>query len=373
LSYRLECLSPGFGARVTGIDLRAPVDADTAARLNGDLIEHRVLVLPGQELDHASHVRFSRHFGPLDVYPVARYVVPEHPEVLRISNIFENGEPIGLYDGDEQEEWHTDCSWKPVMSRASLLYSAIAPAKGGDTVFADATAAYDDLSAAAKTRIDGLRAVHSMAHLVEQERAANPHKKRLSAEERARMPDVAQPVVRTHPLTGRRSLLLGSMIISGVEGMDPTRSRALLDELLAHATADRYLYRHHWSVGDLVIWDNDATMHTRTACDSTRHYRLLYRTTVMPASRAVWPAAVWPHPSGDARRPDPGRWQDRADAYLAGLPAPGRVPMSRCGEGWSVDRLGDLPDVPRRVGEGGGAAAPRPVDRTVEQRDAVLL
>lgn len=281
MPYQLEPLSPAFGARITGLDLREEVDEETVASLVADLTDRRVLVLPGQRLDHADHVRFSRHFGPLDVYPVARYVVPEHPEVLKISNIFENGEPLGLYDGDKQEEWHTDYSWKEVMSRASLLYSVIAPEEGGDTIFADTTTAYDDLSDGLKARIENLYAVHSMNYLVELELATNPHKKPLTQEEKDRIPDVAQPIVRTHPVTGRRSLLLGSMIISGIVGMAREESTALLDELLAHATATRYLYRHHWAVGDLVIWDNAATMHTRTACDSTRHHRLLHRTTVM--------------------------------------------------------------------------------------------
>jgi taurine dioxygenase len=280
-SYKLEPLTPGFGAAVTGLDLREPVDQETAGGLMAALTEHRVLVVPGQDLDHARHVAFSRLFGPLDVYPVARYVVPDHPEVLKISNIFENGEPIGLYDGDEQEEWHTDYSWKAVMSRASLLYSAIAPEEGGDTIFADSTTAYDDLPDAVKDRVEDLSAVHSMAHLVDQELKTNPHKKPLTPEERERTPDVEQPLVRRHPVTGRRSLLLGSMIVSGVVGLPDAESSELLGELHAHATADRYLYRHRWSVGDLVIWDNDATMHTRTACDHERHHRLLYRTTVM--------------------------------------------------------------------------------------------
>lgn len=280
-SYELAALSPAFGATVTGLDLRKPVGQETADSLIGDLTRHRVLVLPGQELDHAAHVAFSRLFGPLDVYPVARYVVPEYPEVLKISNIFENGEPIGLYDGDDQEEWHTDYSWKNVMSRASLLYSAVAPDQGGDTIFADATTAYDDLSEELKERIEDLRAVHSMNYLVEQEIKINPHKKPLTQEEKDRSPDVEQPLVRTHPVTGRRSLLLGSMMISGIVGLDEAESTALLDELHAHATAEKYQYRHRWSVGDLVIWDNDATMHTRTACDHELHHRLLYRTTVM--------------------------------------------------------------------------------------------
>lgn len=280
-TYTLEPLTPAFGARVVGLDLSEPVDRGTADALVADLTRHRVLVLTGQRLEHEDHVRLSRMFGPLDVYPVARYVVPEHPEILKISNIFVDGEPIGLYDGDEQEEWHTDYSWKKVMSRASLLYSAVAPAEGGDTIFADSTTAYDDLPEELKERIEGLHAVHSMAYLVEQELETNPYKKPLTPEERERTPDVAQPLVRRHPVTGRRSLLLGSMIISGIPELDPDEGRALLDRLHEHATSPRYLYRHHWSVGDLVIWDNDATMHTRTACDHTRHQRLLYRTTVM--------------------------------------------------------------------------------------------
>lgn len=278
--YQLDPLSPTFGAKISGLDLREPVDQGTSAKLIEDLSRHRVLVLSGQPLDHADHVRFSRLFGPLEIYPVARYVVPEHPEVLKISNIFEDGEPIGLYDGDEDEEWHTDYSWKSVMSRISLLYSAIAPEEGGDTVFSDTTTAYDDLSDQVKERIQDLYAVHSMNYLVEQELATNPYKKPLTAEERDQAPDVQQPLVRQHPVTGRRSLLLGSMIISGIVGLDESDSTALLEELHAHATADRYLYRHHWQVGDLVIWDNAATMHTRTACDHHRHQRLLYRTTV---------------------------------------------------------------------------------------------
>lgn len=280
-TYDLHPLTESFGGRVTGLDLTQPVDDVTRKELVEDLADRRVLVFPGQDLDHAQHIAFSENFGPLDRYPVADYVVPEHPEVLVISNIFRDGRPIGLYDGDEQEEWHTDYSWKERLSRYSLLHSVIAPDEGGDTIFADATTAYDDLSEDLKRQIDGVEAVHSMNHLVETERAHNPHKKPLSDEERRRMPDVRHPLVRTHPVTGRRSLLLGSMIISELVGMSRSRGRALLDELHHHATAERYQYRHHWAVGDLVLWDNQATMHTRTACDRTRHQRLLHRTTIM--------------------------------------------------------------------------------------------
>lgn len=280
-TYQLDKLGATFGARVSGIDLTSPLDEPTASRLVSDLRTYRLLVVPDQKLDHADHIRVSRAFGPLDIYPVERYVVKEFPEVLTISNIFENGEPIGLYDGDDQEEWHTDYSWKENISSASLLYSVVAPQQGGDTIFADTTAAYDELSDSAKTRLRSLRAVHSMAHLVSEERKINPYKAPLSPEELARTPDIDHPLVRVHPVTEQRSLLLGSMIISGIVGLAQAEAAALLAELHAHATADRYIYRHHWSVGDLVIWDNHATMHTRTPCDHVRNQRLLYRTTVL--------------------------------------------------------------------------------------------
>jgi taurine dioxygenase len=280
-AYRLEQLGPTFGARITGLDLRKPLDDETENEIIKDLARHRVLVLPEQNLEHADQVRFSRSFGPLDTYPVSKYIVSDYPEVLVISNIFKDGEPIGLYDGDDQMEWHTDYSWKETVSRASLLYSVLAPAQGGDTLFADSTAAYDELPAALKERIEDLQAVHSMAYLVDTEVQNNPHKAPLTPEERAKMPDVAHPLVRRHPVTGRRSLLLGSMIISGIVGLAAAESTALLNELLTHATAGRFVYRHHWAVGDLVIWDNQATMHTRTPCDSQQYQRLLYRTTVL--------------------------------------------------------------------------------------------
>lgn len=280
-AYQVETLGPTFGAMISGLDLRSPVDEQTAGGLMDDLTRYRVLVLPGQELEHADHLRFSRLFGPLDIYPIQQYVVPEFPEILTISNIFENGKPIGLYDGDDQEEWHTDYSWKEVMSSASLLYSAIAPSQGGDTLFADTTAAYDELPDSLKKRIDRLRAVHSMAYLISEEQKTNPHKAPLTPDELAKTPDVAHPLVRIHPVTGRPSLLLGSMMISGIVGLGAAEAAALLAELHVHATADRYVYRHKWSVGDLVIWDNRATMHTRTPCDHLLHQRLLYRTTVL--------------------------------------------------------------------------------------------
>ncbi len=244
-------------------------------------MKYRVLVVRGQSLSHEDHIRVSRLFGEPEIHVQDQYAVPGFAQIVTISNIHRDGEPIGLYDGDNEQEWHTDLSWKPAMSSVSLLYSVIAPAVGGGTRFADTTAAYDDLPAELAARIEGRAAVHSLVHLFEQQAADNPDKVPLTAAQREQVPDVVHPLVRVHPRTGRRSLLLGDMIIRTIIGLDPAESASLLDQLHAHATAERYVYSHRWAVGDLVIWDNRAMMHTASPCDHTRHQRLLFRTTVM--------------------------------------------------------------------------------------------
>ncbi|MGW4720515.1 TauD/TfdA dioxygenase family protein [Nocardia sp. NPDC004260] len=279
--YKIDPLESSFAAHVSGIDLSQPLKASEATRLVEDLMTFRVLVVRGQDLSHDDHVRVSRLFGEPEIHVQDQYTVAGFPQIVTISNIHRDGVPIGLYDGDNEVEWHTDLSWKPQMSAVSLLYSVIAPEVGGETRFADTTAAYDDLPDELRALVDGLEAVHSMVHLFERQAADNPAKVPLTDDQRAQVPDVVHPLVRLHPLTGRRSLLLGDMIIRGVLGVDETRSQQLLDQLHAHATADRYVYSHRWAVGDLVIWDNRATMHTASPCDHTRHQRLLYRTTVM--------------------------------------------------------------------------------------------
>ncbi|MGW4325979.1 TauD/TfdA dioxygenase family protein [Nocardia sp. NPDC004573] len=279
--YHIGPLASTFGAEVFGIDLSGPLEELVSASLVDDLLKYRVLVVRDQALSHEDHIRVSRVFGEPEIHVQDQYTVPGFAQIVTISNIHRNGVPIGLYDGDNEQEWHTDLSFRPAMSSVSLLYSVIAPEVGGQTRFADTTAAYDDLPAELRTRVDGLEAVHSMVHLFERQAADNPAKVPLTEAQRAQVPDVVHPLVRQHPQTGRRSLLLGEMIIRNIVGLDESESASLLDQLHAHATAERYVYSHRWAVGDLVIWDNRATMHTASPCDHTRHQRLLYRTTVM--------------------------------------------------------------------------------------------
>ncbi|MEU1776691.1 TauD/TfdA family dioxygenase [Streptomyces sp. NPDC019922] len=268
----------GFGA-VVDCDLATEAD-DLAPQLARALHEHRLLVVPRQHLTHADLLTVASCFGTVDTNIDRRYAVGGFPGLTVISNIVEDGKHVGIYDGDDEEEWHADNSFKPQLTAATLLYSVITPEKGGETRFADATRAYAALPPAARQRIEEMRAVHSIEQLGALQSQASGGQSSAAAGSLASHPEVEHPLVLTHPVTGARSLLLGSMVIRCVTGLSEQDSRALVDDLLEHTTRAPYLYSHRWSQGDLVVWDNLATLHTASPCDSSRHPRLLYRAAV---------------------------------------------------------------------------------------------
>ncbi|GHE12021.1 TauD/TfdA dioxygenase family protein [Streptomyces alanosinicus] len=272
-------LPGGFGARVE-TDLARTTGSAAARVLTDALHHHRVLVLPGQHLNHTDLVAAASLFGAVDTATDRRYTVPGFPGLTIVSNIHQDGTPIGIYDGDQEEEWHADNSFKPRLTAATLLYSVITPGAGGETRFADATRAYAGLPPAMRQRTAEMRAVHSAEHLGTLQSQASGGQSSVAAGSLAGHPEVEHPLVLTHPVTGARSLLLGSMVIRGITGLSQQDSRGMLDELLRHTTSERYVYSHCWRQGDLVVWDNLATLHTASPCDSSRNRRLLYRAVV---------------------------------------------------------------------------------------------
>ncbi|UFQ99806.1 TauD/TfdA family dioxygenase [Streptomyces sp. Go40/10] len=272
-------LPGGFGARVD-TDLARATGAAAARALTDALHHHRVLVLPDQHLNHADLLAAAELFGTVDTATDRRYTVPGFPGLTVVSNIHQDGTPIGIYDGDQEEEWHADNSFKPELTAATLLYSVITPAKGGETRFADATRAYADLPAGLRARIDGLSAVHSVQHLAARQADADDGRSSTQAGTLTQLPEVTHPLTPIHPATGVRALLLGSMVIPHIEGLPEADGQTLLADLLAHTTGPEYLYTHRWKQGDLVVWDNLAVLHTASPCDSSRHPRLLVRATV---------------------------------------------------------------------------------------------
>jgi taurine dioxygenase len=207
---------------------------------------------------------------------------------MRLSNTDESGKRIVFRNG--AEAWHTDLSFTDRPSLATLLYGEAIPPEGGDTLFCDTTAAFEALDAAVKRRISNLKAVHSFSRYQARRFAERP----LTDAQRAKTPDVAHPVVRVHPETGRKALFLGDDVISHVEGMishvegmDRTEGKALMDELLRHATEDRFCYRHRWRRGDLVVYDNRCTLHRATDYDENIYERTLLRTSIEGTSTSV--------------------------------------------------------------------------------------
>ncbi|MFF7400639.1 TauD/TfdA dioxygenase family protein [Streptomyces murinus] len=279
MNLAIAPLPGGFGARVE-TDLARTTSSAAAAALTDALHRHRVLVLPGQHLNHADLLAAASMFGDVDTATDRRYTVPGFPGLTVVSNVHEDGTPIGIYDGDEEEEWHADNSFKPELTAATLLYSVITPREGGETRFADATRAYADLRADLRARIDGLSAVHSAQHLAARQADAADGRSSTRAGTLAQLPEVTHPLAPVHPVTGARALLLGSMVIPRVKGLPEADGRMLLADLLAHTTRPGYLYTHRWGRGDLVVWDNLAVLHTASPCDSSRHPRLLVRAAV---------------------------------------------------------------------------------------------
>ncbi len=263
-----------FGAEVAGMPIHGDVSPELLVQFVAALHRYRVLVVPRADVGPADLVAFSRRFGPLEIHSRFESTLPDHREVFCVGNVGSASFSRGV------EQWHADSSYRPVPSDASLFYGEIVPPEGGDTLFADSTAAYRSLDAAMKQRIDGLVAVHSLESLRQWGLRHNPDRKQAIDSQTDSFPPVRQPLVRQHPVTGARSLFVCPAVISHIEGLPIDEGAALIDSLLAHITQPRTVYAHRWNQGDLVMWDNRAVLHTASLFDHTRYQRLMYRTTI---------------------------------------------------------------------------------------------
>jgi len=275
-------VTEGFAAEIGDVDLSAPLGAADLAAIEEAFATYAVLVFPDQVLTQDQHLDFAKNFGPLETtIRVHRKDVALRlrQELSDVSNLDHQNR---LLDRDSSLRafqlgnrlWHTDSSFKRRPARASLLYARSIPPVGGHTEFADERAAYDALPADMKRRLDGLVAEHSIFN----SRARLGYTD-FSDDERREMPPVPQALVRTIPQSGRRTLYLASHA-GRIFGLPETEGRALIDELIAHATQRQFVYTHRWRVHDLVIWDNRCTMHRGTAFDDLRWKRDVQRATV---------------------------------------------------------------------------------------------
>ena len=276
---RLEIrpLSDALGAEVIGLDLTAPLAQEDFEAVHAAHLRHHVLVFRDQRITPAQQVAFSRRFGPLQIHVLRDFQLPGHPEVLVVSNIKENGKPIGL--GDAGHFWHSDLSYKEKPSLGSMLHAQELPAEGGDTLFANQHAAYDALPQALKKVIDPLAAEHTYLARYEELRARSPWRPKLTQAQVDEVKPVVHPVVRTHPETGRKALFVSEHFTTRILGVTEDESRSILDELFALSTKPEFVYRHQWQPHDMVFWDNRSVQHL--AAGTPDHLRRkLYRTTI---------------------------------------------------------------------------------------------
>ena len=279
---QIKPLTAAFGAEILDVDLSADIDDATFREIEKTFNEYSVVLFRDQQITDEQHVQFSRRFGELEIHVLREFVKPANPELYVLSNIVENGKSIGIKDAGNY--WHTDLSYTRAPSRGSIMYALEVPNDEGgrplgDTQFASTAAAYSLLSDEMKAHLGRLKAIHRFWDRYLRERKIAGSDVVISEERRAQTPDVVHPIVRTHPFTGRKCLYVNEGFTIGIEGMPDNESRALLQELFAHCTREELVYRHEWRRGDVVMWDNCATLHRATVDYGSRR-RLMQRTTL---------------------------------------------------------------------------------------------
>ena len=269
---------PGsVGAEIIGLDLSRPVNDQDFARIHRAHLDHHVVVFRDQRITPQQQIDFSRRFGPLQIHVLKSFQLTGHPEIMIVSNIKENGVPIGL--GDAGVFWHSDLSYVEKPSLGSMLHAQELPSEGGDTLFANQHRAYEALPEALKARLESLQAEHSYLTQYEALRARSPWRPKLTQEQLDQVQPTVHPVVRTHPETGRKALFVSEHFTTRILGLPEADSRALLDELFALSTRPEHVYRHAWQPHDMVFWDNRSVVHL--AAGTPDHLRRkLYRTTI---------------------------------------------------------------------------------------------
>ncbi len=254
MALRVGRLAETFVGEVSGVDLSRLDDAATTA-IKEAWLAHKVLVFHGQQLDEDALVAFAERLGDVEIH-LRQTRTSGRREVLLVSNIKEDGKPIGRL-GNQELNWHMDQIFMAQPTAGTILYAIEVTPEGGDTWFCDLAAAYDALPPGLKAKVEGRSAVHS---------AATADRRvgiQLTEEQRLQAPEIVHPLVRTHPLAGEKGLYFSMNHTARIDGLSEEESLPLLEELRAHATQPRFVYAHRWQVGDLVLWDNAATMHRR--------------------------------------------------------------------------------------------------------------
>jgi len=291
MSLQIKFASAPLGHEIQNVNL-ANLDDAAFAEIEAAYNTYGAICVRNQKLTPEQHIAFSRRFGPLDGYVIDKYNHPDYPEIFVVSNIIDdNGKPLGMADAGRY--WHSDMWSQKRPPRGSILYAIEVPKAEdgtplGDTYFASTAAAYDGLPADLRERIEGRSALYTRTKANEFRRRTSPDNERTreSAAARASIPmvEIWHPLVRVHPLTGRKCLYLSEGMVSQITGYTEEESESLCDALIAHMTSAPYVYRHRWAPGDLVMWDNFSVLHRAVGDFDLPLRRLVHRTTLGAAS-----------------------------------------------------------------------------------------
>ena len=294
MGAEIKLIDAPLGHEIRGVDIGKGL-SDADFRVIEDAYDrYGVIIIRGQQLSPQQQVAFSRRFGPLDRYVLDKYNMKDCPEVFIVSNIIENGKPVGL--GDAGRYWHSDMWVTPNPSRGSMLHAIEVPHDDtgkplGDTWFISMQAAYDALPEALRAKIEGRMAVYSGRKYVEFRKSrtpVDPKTGQMSADDRAGMeerekniaPEISHRMVRIHPRTGRKSIYYSEGSIDRIEGYSREESEKILDELHRHIMQPQFQYKHSWKVGDIVMWDNCSCIHNAIGDFEWPQRRRMHRTTL---------------------------------------------------------------------------------------------
>lgn len=269
-AFTVRPLSPALGAEITGVDLRELIDAALKQKILDTWHEYQVILLRNQVLDEDAQVRFAETFGPPARSTSGRtYKGVKNPAVMLVSNIREDGKPIGALP-DGEMHFHTDQCHQATPAAATMLYAIEIPSEGGNTLFANAYKAYESLPDDIKQRLAGRRALN--AYTTDTTTRSTNYEGANSS--------YWHPAVRTHPATKRKALYVNRLMTREIEGLPREESDALLQMLFDHQEQPRFVYEHVWRPGDILMWDNRCTLHARTDF-SAGERRLLRRVTLI--------------------------------------------------------------------------------------------
>jgi taurine dioxygenase len=274
-ALQLRPLADGLGAEVLGLPVAA-VDDATFPAVYAAFLAHQLLLFRDQDLPPAAQVAFARRFGEVQVHVLNQYHANEHPEIYLLTNLDAAGKPSGKHPDRGTMVWHTDGSWRRATGHATMLYAERIPAQGGGTQFADMYSAYEALPTVEQAALAGIRAMHNLDFSRTRRHGDDP----MTAEQRAAVPPVDHPIVRTHPETGRKCLFLGDHAES-IVGMGYDEGRAFIEALNQRIVGLARRYEHRWRPRDFMVWDNRCLLHRAEGYDTAQEPRVIRRCTVL--------------------------------------------------------------------------------------------